>query len=211
MILVINGPPCSGKSTLAQMLLRYNTNAAYLEMGKILGDACQSLIGTYTRHGEGRHSLFKETFFPAFNATGRQLCIDLASHLKSMYGDEIIGIIVGCRIARDPAVWTARARPIPPKDGAVLVGAATVHELNVLKEMYKDQIALIRVSRPGCDYTDGRNRIVLNDGTPQMDVNNHGGLELLNAYAIQIVRQFDFGVVPDAEVEKAITKLMEKA
>lgn len=90
-----NGPPYSGKDTLARMLADHMDSqqvvvpVMVVALSMPLRRIAYQMVGqTYT---PATYPIFKETIFPQFGCSGRQLMIDISeSFLKLKYGKSIL-------------------------------------------------------------------------------------------------------------------------
>lgn len=94
-IVCFNGPPYSGKDTMARMLADHMDSQSVVVPTRVvslsmpLRRLAYQMVGqTYT---PSNYAEFKETFFEQFQRTGRQLMIDVSEKfLKLEYGSDVM-------------------------------------------------------------------------------------------------------------------------
>jgi hypothetical protein len=94
-VLGLNGPPRSGKDTIAQMILEESTLDIPIKIDHLsepLRRIAFAMVGRVYVHDQAdAYEEFKSTLFPQFNRTGRQLMIDVSeSFLKPTYGQQVM-------------------------------------------------------------------------------------------------------------------------
>lgn len=110
-VIGFNGPPGSGKDTLAQMVAEHMTQQGVTipvvveHLSYPLRVLAYSMVGLdYAQeHKQLPYADFKTTWFEQFQRTGRELMIDVSERfLKRCYGPEIMANMLLVRIQRVP-------------------------------------------------------------------------------------------------------------
>lgn len=183
-VVLFNGPPRSGKDTLARMVADHFTSqhvdAPRIEhlaepLRRIAYQMCDM---TYGAPGALDYELFKTTWFAQFNRTGRQLLIDVSeSFLKPQYGREIMANLLFER-----TVGIAEKVLLIPDSGFQA-------ETNRLCSLYSgENVYVVNVMRNGCDFSNDSREWVSHPKASrlQMQVNNNGSLHDLATEAGRI-------------------------
>jgi len=147
-IVCFNGPPRSGKDTMAKLLIEHMESQGVsvpiieVSLSTPLRRIAYAMTG-YTGPIAGKeYEAFKVKWFPAFNRTGRQLMIDISeSFMKPIYGQAImakmlldfLGGFTGIVLVRDSGFQIE-----------------VQHFLTKVKE---EKIYVAQVGRANCDYT----------------------------------------------------------
>lgn len=155
-IVCFNGPPRSGKDTMARMLAEHMDSQGVkvpvveVSLSTPLRRIAYQMIGeNYVHDGIGNFSYdaFKEDTFPQFNCTGRQLMIDVSEKfLKPCYGQ---------RIMADMLLAELHELPPYPFDGVVLVRDSGFQcEIEPLVDAVGDSnLYVVNLRRSGCDFS----------------------------------------------------------
>lgn len=154
-IVAFNGPPRSGKDTMARMLAEHmDSQGVYLplietSLSTPLRRLAYQMVGR--EYIPETYEAFKLEVFPQFNnATGRQLMIDVSERfLKPCYGESIMANMLLGELAEIGF----------PQDGIVLVRDSGFQcEVNPLIDAVgPDNLYVVRVDRAGCTF-DGDSR-----------------------------------------------------
>lgn len=109
-LLLVNGPPRSGKDTFAHLLREHmikqpKVQAPHIEpLSAPLRRIAYEMVGM--RYGDSRamdYEVFKTTWFPKFQRSGRELMIDVSERfMKRNYGDEIFASLLWERVNNSP-------------------------------------------------------------------------------------------------------------
>lgn len=182
-IVLFNGPPRSGKDTLAKMVQNHLKSQGFDARIDHLSEplrriAYQMCDMTYGAPGALDYELFKTTWFAQFDRTGRQLMIDISeSFLKQQYGQHIMANMLFERNA-----GCAEKVILVPDSGFQA-------ETNRLCNIYlPSNVYLVNVMRNGCDFTNDSREWVNHPGASrmQMQVNNNSSLDDLAVEAGRI-------------------------
>ncbi|TXH15492.1 MAG: hypothetical protein E6R03_07090 [Hyphomicrobiaceae bacterium] len=166
-----NGPPRSGKDTMARMLSEHmDSRGVKLPVREVslsmpLRRIAYSMVGYEGRHLEGPdYEDFKVTHFSAFGKTGRQLMIDIGEKfLRPCYGSKIMAKLLIQDLGDFPGV-------VLVKDTGFQVEAETLGGFVGANNFFTAQ-----VHRKGCSFdfsndsrewvTHNQMSIFLNNGT----------------------------------------------
>lgn len=148
-----NGPPRSGKDTMARMLAEHmDSQGVKLPVREVglsmpLRRIAYSMVGWEGRHLEGPdYEDFKVTHFSAFGKTGRELMIDVSEKfLKPSYGQAIMAKLLIQGLGNLPGVVLVR-------DTGFKVEAETLSDFVGANNFFTAQ-----VHRKGCSF-DGDSR-----------------------------------------------------
>lgn len=97
-IVGFNGPPRSGKDTMARMLAEHMDSQGVtvpvkeFSLSTPLRRIAYQMVGwTYNPNDHNQYEGFKETWFSTFDRTGRELMIDVSEKfLKPIYGQQVM-------------------------------------------------------------------------------------------------------------------------
>lgn len=182
-IVGFNGPPRSGKDTLAQMLEEHMRKQG-VPSARIRQDSLSMPLRhiAYAMTGWGgevdgpNYEKFKEQYFDEFLKGGRHVMIDVSERfLKPVYGEQIMAKMLLRRHIGFDAVVLVRDMGFQC-------------EVNPLRQWTGGRnLYLVNVERPGCDFTnDSREWVNHNDTGCQMIVRNTGSLDDLRTEAGRI-------------------------
>lgn len=148
-IVGFNGPPRSGKDTMASMLVEHMESQGCdipireVSLSTPLRKIAYAMVGCVSISLDGpNYEAFKKTHFPAFGKDGRQIMIDISERfLKPTYGRGIMGHLLMADLRNF--------------DGIVLVRDTGFQiEKDVLTNYVgNDNFYVARVVRPSCDFT----------------------------------------------------------
>lgn len=187
-IVGFNGPPQSGKDTLARLLADHmdqqGVQAPVLteHLSWPLRSIAYAMVGLIyentTATGGMDYEEFKQTLFPQFGCTGRQLMIDVSEKfLKPVYNREIMAKMLISRLSNAP-------------DNTVILLGDTGFQLEVMPliERYgADRVCIVKVIRPGCDFSnDSREWVDHPFPAQNMDIYNTTDLDGLKVEAGRI-------------------------
>lgn len=175
-IVAFNGPPRSGKDTLAAMVVDAMERqidfapAIFLESlsNPLRSIACAMVNRLYSAES---YEAFKEEYFERLDRTGRQLMIDASeSFLKPTYGQTIMADLL-----------IQRVRGYPQNSLVLVRDSGFQVEVDpLIQEFGSDNVLVVQVHRQGCDFqNDSREWVWHPDGKNQMYISNSGSLEFL--------------------------------
>lgn len=103
---LFNGPPKSGKDTLADMVMEslkaQAPQAGYNFVRESFAKPLKGIVEVLrdaSFKDEAQYAAFKEDHLPVFGVSGRQLMIDASeSYLKPVYGEDILGRMLVSRM-----------------------------------------------------------------------------------------------------------------
>lgn len=143
-IVAFNGPPRSGKDTMAEMLANHMDRMGVgmlvvpESLSMPLREIAYAMSGWVGATDGPNYEQFKTTVFPAFGVTGRQLMIDVSEKfLKPTYGIEIMAQLLRARNEGiGPAVLLIRDSGFQIEIDPLIqwVGADNLHVVNVLRD-----------------------------------------------------------------------------
>lgn len=154
-----NGPPRSGKDTMARMLAEHmDSQGVTLPVREVslsmpLRRIAYSMVGYEGRHLEGPdYEDFKGTHFSAFGKTGRELMIDVSEKfLKPSYGQAIMAKLLIQDLGDFPGVALVR-------DTGFQTEAETLSDFVGNRNFF-----VVRVGRSGCNFTNDSREWVTHD------------------------------------------------
>lgn len=168
-IVGFNGPPRSGKDTMARMLAEHmDSQGVTLPIKEVslsmpLRRIAYAMVGCEGRPLDGKfYEDFKTTHFSAFGRTGRELMIDISEKfLKPSYGQAIMANLLIQELGSFPGVVLVRDTGFQVE----------VDEL--VRFVGPDNFCVAAVGRAGCDFRGDSRELVAhrhrgvfhNDGT----------------------------------------------
>lgn len=181
-VVVFNGPPRSGKDTVAQMLVEHMDSRIVKPVRqsslswplRVLAYAMTSFKGEYDGPDYER---FKLTRFPQFgDRLGRELMIDVSERfLKQCYGQTIMAHMFLARNAEFPGLNLIR-------DGGFQVEISTLIRAYGPRNVY-----VVQVVREDCDFNnDSREWVFHPNSSCHMQLYNNGTLDDLRTEAGRI-------------------------
>lgn len=184
-VVLFNGPPRSGKDTLARMLAekldkqRVTTPVREVSLSMPLREIAYATTQFAAQMDGPDYEFFKNMVFPEFGGIdGRHLMISISEDwLKPKFGSRVMADMLMARQA------------IQMFDGVMLVRDSGFQcEIAPLIERYGvDNVYLVRVHRDGCSFdNDSREWVNLPNSIQQMDLYNNGTLDDLRAEAGRI-------------------------
>lgn len=185
-IILLNGPPSSGKDTVARMLIEYLTTVSMssnrlLRMSHPIKRAFAGTFG-YEIDEMGNVDYWEQRKDePSILLGGksyRQWQIDFSEKfMKPLYGEDIFAKI----FVSDVAVRPAKYIIVP--DCGFEIEADTVGRL-----MPEDLIMLVQIRRPGCDFSkDSRNYVYAKHVPLTIQLDNDAGLDVLSSKAMELL------------------------
>jgi len=136
--LILNGPPSSGKTTIAREIVRVLGGRGKIAVQDSFAAPMKHFIATAL--GERYQQMNKEKARPELNgASVRDFLIDLSqNYMKVKYGDDIFGRWLMHRTLRDP---------VTNPDYVVVDDGGFAPEIEAVTNR-----TVIRVVRPGCSF-----------------------------------------------------------
>lgn len=187
-IILLNGPPDSGKDTAAKFVQRLVKDTKHAKFADPLKSALHALLGL--NHNQIKEMLNKkDEVLPWTDPyTPRQLYIKLSEDfLKPLFGEDVLGRIAVRRINQ------LAARNIVMSDCGF-----DAEVLPVIRESKKGACCLIELSRQGRSF-DNDSRSYLSDSTKQytgvQHIKNDLDLEMFEAQIKRALKRF--GVIED--------------
>lgn len=188
-ILLVNGPPRSGKDTVANYLAAHY-GFRHVKFAGALKRATHALVQELNGSNE---PLLSDAFEWAkdepntafFGSTPRETYIAVSEWLcKELWGDRIFGTVLAKQIARLALRGEKRF---------VVSDSGFVEEARELVEWFgHDRIKLIRMHRDGCDFSkDSRGHVSLPD-VEELDLHNNGAVDDLHD-ALDIIYERNYG------------------
>jgi hypothetical protein len=187
-IIFLNGPPHSGKDTVAGIIKKLLPNCGEYKMSKPLKDAFKSIFPFPPEFSAKLLEEYKdEPFYNGIDITPRQFQINLSEELiRPMFGKDVFGNIACMSL-----------RQMPYKH-IVISDSGFEEEIKPIFKMFGPQRTLgIVISRTGCDYdNDSRSDLDFHSLGITWDLlDNKYDLELLEEQVKRILRSH--GVLED--------------
>jgi hypothetical protein len=146
MIILLNGPPRSGKDTAAEFitLMVGNSKVQHIKMSRPMKAALRLIFGFTMAEVRELEANKDQGNGPEFaDLSYREMQIKLFEHLKETYGPEVLGRIF---IRHDRHTM---------KRHTVVSDAGLSVEIEPIVEAYPyKEIGLIQIRRPGCNFDD---------------------------------------------------------
>lgn len=184
-LILLNGPPRSGKDTLAARLKGWG--AVDMKMSRPLKDGWAGLMGWGDQERERAEHTKDRAFsagLPGSPLSYRQAQIDLSERfLKPLYGPDVFGRIAAWHLE---ALLAGRAPPL-----VTVSDSGFAAEIEPLLSMIPPQrTVLFRLNRPGCDFKgDSRSYLDLTHlGVHQIDLMNCHSIDDLERNAVEALR-----------------------
>lgn len=185
-IIGFNGPPQSGKDTLAQFFveeLEQNTRmipVIQTSLSNPLREIAYSMIGRCYPDSSLPYEEFKLTPFPVFDRIGRQLMIDASERfLKPLYGQDIMAKML--------------LESIPQGfPGVVLIrdSGFQVEIDPIIQAVGPHRFLVVRVHRPHCSFeSDSREWVCHPDPHMNVEVENRYTLDMLRFKARELYQR----------------------
>lgn len=166
MIIILNGPPGSGKDFLGNAYQHHSLNTIIKKFAQPIRDivcALLNIVPTFLENG-------KKLRVMPFDVSIRQLMIDVSEKwMKPCYGADIFGMIA----ARDLELYHV---PNDREHTIIYTDGGFAEEVKTLADCYDaSNIVIVRLYRDGCTF-DGDSRSYYNvEGVKTVDFYNMGG------------------------------------
>ena len=170
-IVLFNGPPGSGKDTLANELVAIGAFTKLEKFAKPIKEHCKNIYGLTDEEWQsvdGTQEAKAEPHPFFFGQTCRQVQINFSElFLKPTHDKYIFGELLARRIQQSP------------RKMFYISDSGFREEAEVLVEKFgAENVKLIRIHRVDCDYEgDSRSYIELPDDVEQFDVDNNGTVD----------------------------------
>lgn len=167
-LVLLNGPPSSGKDTIAENALKMFPMTGMEKYSAPLKTGGSAALGIPLEELDAD----KETVIPSLGVSWRQYQIDMSEYwYKPLYGEDIFGRLMVERLARGGLF----------RHMFISDCGFSIEVPPVLDAMPEGSVICIRLHRDGCDYdNDSRNYLPTFPGVPTFDVDNNGDVgELL--------------------------------
>ena len=193
-IVCFNGPPRSGKDTLANLLAEVIESESAspppifpVSLSTPLRHIAYSMVGR--RYDDSTYEAFKNEYFERLDRTGRQLMIDASeSFLKPTYGQAVMA---------DLLIQQLRAFP---SNALVLVrdSGFQVEVDPLIAEVGVSNLMVVQVHRTGCNFDNDSREFVFHPDHRQGAVWNNGGIPELRQEAqrlyLRLMSQYRWAV-----------------
>ena len=141
MIILLNGPPRSGKDTAVKFVQQALDNCLHMKMSQPLKSGLCSIF-SFTHTEMALLEEFKDnTDFGYGNIHYRDMQIKLFQHLEEVYGSSILGDIFVRRYGATAA-----------KHVVVSDAGRNTEVIPILREVRVGEVGLIEVHRPSCNF-----------------------------------------------------------
>ena len=167
MIILVNGPPGSGKDTIGHILSFY-FHAQVTKFAKYLKDKAHALYGFPGVKHDAFEDVKDEPQACLYGKTWREIYIALSEEFyKPLYGKDFFGRILADEIAEDGGeLYVVTDSGFMEEAGALIEALEEDHDFH-----------LIRVIRPGCDFEkDSRGPVYL-PFVPTSEIHNRGSMD----------------------------------
>ncbi len=175
MIIILNGPPNSGKDTAAEFIVKMISQVNHAKLSRPLKAAANNIFdlqpGTLKFFHED--SDLESPFL--LGSTYRQVQIDLFVMLQAKFGDDVLARLF-IRYAK---------KNIAAKHIVISDCGRTVEAQALVAHYSKNEVALIKLAREGCDFSKDIREYVKIDCGKTTFINNEHDLEL---FEMQIKR-----------------------
>jgi len=176
-VLLLNGPPRSGKDTLAEALWKFDPDIHLEKFAKPLKDTAPILYGISREEWRTNYDTAANKDYPTpafFGKSPREVQIAISENLlKPLHGKDVFGRLLVSRISRLPRLV------FPPRLVVVSDSGFRAEAEKVVEAVGKDNVFLCRLYRKGCTFAgDSRGYITLSDlGVREVELQNSGGVD----------------------------------
>lgn len=187
-LVLVNGPPSSGKDTVGELLKEFYPGTVYLtKMAKALKERTHALYGMGTLAHDTFESMKDEPASSFMGITPRQAYINVSEMLmKPVHGSGIWGKLLVEDIERN----AEGADLVVVTDSGFASEAAPV-----MREMGVENITLLRIRRDGTSFEGDSRSYIMLGGILAWDVYNNGSkFELATALADALGFEIDYRV-----------------
>lgn len=170
-VIILNGPPRSGKDTLAKLILSH-LGAAYLRsFGSELKLMTHRLYGMVHSKADAFEEVKDEPSISFNGLTPRQAYINVHElYLKPVHGLEALGDLL-VKSMRRRGLWSAST--------LIITDAGSVEEcMPIVRKYGTENITLVRIEKEGCEWNDNRTKIEL-ERVRTFDIVNPGDSTLM--------------------------------
>ena len=180
MIILLNGPPRSGKDTAAGFVVKYLSHTTHYKLSRPLKGAVHKIFdisGEVTGHFEAN----KESPSPhLLGRSYRQTQIDLYLMLESHYGPDVLARLLIRYLKKNDA-----SKHIVLSDcGRTAEGQALVSHFG------GDKVARIKLFRPGCDFSQDIREYVKINCERDTSIDNEYDLDVFEAQVKRVLKRW---------------------
>jgi hypothetical protein len=167
-LILLNGPPGSGKDTIADALVQIFSNAEVEKFAKPIKEHCKAIYGLTQEQWDEVDSSQDAKAAPHpyfFGQSCRQVQINFSElFLKPTHGKDIFGKLLFRRVEASTA------------DYFFISDSGFKEEAEkVIEEFGNENVTLVRIHRDGCDYSiDSRSYVYLPENVRQITIQNNG-------------------------------------
>jgi hypothetical protein len=156
MIILLNGPPRSGKDTAAEFIIQLlgNSKVYHDKLSKPMKSGLRTIFDFKSNEMQALEAYKEESNGPDYGGhSWRAMQIHLFQHLETTYGSDILGKLFIRRNKNNGKVHTV-----------VSDCGRSVELIPIVKDISYGQLGLIRLSRPNCDYSNDIREDVRSEG-----------------------------------------------
>jgi hypothetical protein len=180
MLIMLNGPPRSGKDTAAKIIMKYLDSVKHYKLSRPLKNGVLEIFGI--NHSD---RLYLEEFKdePAAMLLGdtyRKTQIDLYLHLEKVYGGKILAQL---------AILNLNANRTTKH--VVISDAGKTEEAQMMIAQYGNTCRLIQLKRPGCTFDNDIREYVDVKCEKQVWIDNKYDLELFDAQIRKVLIKWE--------------------
>ncbi len=180
MIILLNGPPRSGKDTAAAFIVKYLSHTTHYKLSRPLKGAVHKIFdisGEMVVHFEKN----KETSSPhLLGSSYRAAQIDIFWMLENIYGPDVLARLFIRYIKKNDA-----SKHIVLSDcGRTAEGQALV------KHFGGDKVARIKLFRPGCNYDNDIREYVKINCERDASIDNEYDLDVFEAQVKRVLKRW---------------------
>ena len=188
MIILLNGPPSSGKDTAAMFMKKYLPGSVReYKMSTTLKSGLQTLLGLEQEDWNRMlaYGAKDEPQLP-LDITPREALIKLSEdYMKVLFGGDIFGHITVRRLKR-----------MVSADHILVTDVGFTYEVvPILEEFGPKKMRILKLSRPNCNYEEDSRSYIdadsLNMNPYTIDINNQYDLELFEAQVKNALKKWE--------------------
>jgi hypothetical protein len=184
MIILLNGPPGSGKDTAAEFIILAlgNSKVHHDKLSKPLKSSLRTIFNFSITEMRALEAYKDHSNGPEYgDLSWRQMQIEMFKSLEASYGPRVLGHL-----------FVRRNRDNAKRHTVISDAGRTIEIQPIIESNPFDQIGCIHLSRPECDYSnDIREYIDTKDIGHVEDVNNKYDLELFKAQIRKVLRKWE--------------------